>query len=73
MGRIMSSRDGTEFEMGASIREVGAGDAIKTGPNHLEIISRIEPVLGRTWDQRIITESGRTFTMTQVYAYGKRR
>ncbi len=72
MGYRMSSGDGTQFEMGAGIDEVEGGDAIKTGPNHLEIISHIEPILGSKWDKRIITESGRTFTMMEVLAYGKR-
>lgn len=72
MSSIMSSGDGTQFEMGAGMQEVGKGDAVKTGSNHLEIISRIDPVPGSNWDRRITTESGRTFTMREVLAYGKR-
>ena len=63
-------KDGTKYEMGASIKEVGSGDAIKVGPGKLEIITKIEDTSG--WNKIIVTESGKQFDMLQVMAYGKK-
>jgi hypothetical protein len=59
------------FKMGASIKEVGAGDAVKIG-SQVEIIKEIKPLTGSSWDHTITTESGHTVTMFGVNAYGKK-
>ena len=65
-------KEGSAYEFGASVNEVGAGDAIKVGPNCLEVIADITPMPGSKWDKVITTQSGRTFTLAQVLAYGKK-
>jgi len=70
MSYIME-KEGTEFEMGASIDDASPGDAIKVAPGRLEIIASITPA-GK-WDKCIRTESGRTYSMLDVHAYGRRK
>jgi len=62
----------SSYKFGASINEVGAGDAIKLGPNRLEVIADISHMLGSKLDKVITTQSGMTFTMMDVKAYGKK-
>lgn len=69
--KYIMKKDDVGFEMGASIDDVEPGDAIKVGPGRLEIIARITPV-GK-WNKHIETESGRTYDMLDVRAYGKRK
>jgi hypothetical protein len=66
------SKDGQTFNMGASIDEVGAGDAVKIG-SQLEIIKSIRPVAGSSWDKEITTQSGQRVTMFGVNAYGRKK
>ncbi len=67
MSTYKMNKDGTNYQMGASIDDVGRGDVVKVG-GQLERIVRIE---GQRMGTRIITESG-TYTMLEINSYGKR-
>ena len=64
------NKNGVNYEMGADIKEVGPGDAVKVGPGRLEVITSITP--SGSWDKHIVTESGQVLSMLNVLAYGKK-
>lgn len=64
-------RDGKTYRMGMSITDVVPGDVIETTSGRLEIITGISR--SGKWDKCIKTESGGTFGMMQVNAYGKKQ
>lgn len=64
-------KDDVAFRMGANIRDIVPGDAVKVG-SRLEVIASITPRPGSNWDKDIETDSGRTYNMMEINAYGKR-
>jgi hypothetical protein len=57
--------------MGASIHDVGKGDAVKlVGGRVVRIESVSKNVTG--WDSTIVTEEGCSYGMMKIRAYGKR-
>jgi len=63
-------KNGINYEMGASVTEVGPGDVVKVGPGRLEVIASVER--SGKWDRRITTASGKVLGMMDALAYGKR-
>jgi len=67
----MSNDKGQKFEMGADIQDCKAGDGVKVSHGTVETIKSISNC-GK-WDKTIETEEGGSYSMMQVYAYGKRK
>lgn len=68
----LQNDEGETFEMGAGLSEVGPGDVVKLKGGRLEKITSIVKNL-KGWDSTITTESGRSYGMMNIYAYGKKR